>query len=343
MTQALKRSPINFRRLALIPKTQNAKGIALFLSTYVKLRRAGTGGHDDQVQPLLERLIALRAQDNPYWCWGYSFPWQTRTMIVPSAAPNLVCTTFAANALLDVYEDCRDSECLKMAVSAAEYLTEELYWSEGSAAGFGYPLRSLRNQVHNANFLAAALLARVYRHTGERKFLDPALSAARCSASKQHADGSWQYGESASQGWIDNFHTGYNLCALQRIARDAATAEFDPCIRRGYTFYRAHFFRGDGAVRYFHNRTYPIDIHCVAQAIITLLAFHNLDPDNFATASSVFQWTMKHLWDDEGFFYYRALRLCTIRTSYMRWSQAWMALAIASLLCEPRSDATTAV
>ena len=36
---------------------------------------------------------------------------------------------------------------------------------------------------------------------------------------------------------------------------------------------------------------------------------------------------MEHLWDDAGFFYYRVLRICTIRTSYMRWSQAWMFLA----------------
>ena len=38
---------------------------------------------------------------------------------------------------------------------------------------------------------------------------------------------------------------------------------------------------------------------------------------------------MKHMWDERGFFYYRVLRLGTIRTSYMRWSQAWMLLALA--------------
>jgi hypothetical protein len=41
---------------------------------------------------------------------------------------------------------------------------------------------------------------------------------------------------------------------------------------------------------------------------------------------------MKHMWDERGFFYYRVLRLCTIRTSYMRWSQAWMLLALSALL-----------
>ena len=342
LTQALKRSPFNIRGVAAIPKTQNPKAIALFLSTYVKLQNAGVGGHEDLIDTFIERLIALRSQGLPYWCWGYSFPWQTRTIIVPTASPNLVCTTFAANALLDVYERRKDSECLKMAVSAVEYLVNELYWTDGpSVAGFSYPLRSVRSQIHNANFLAAALLVRLYKHTGETKFLSPALSAARYSASKQHADGSWDYGEAPSQRWIDNFHTGYNLCALQNISRDTGSDEFDACIRRGFTFYRDHFFREDGAARYFHNRTYPIDIHCVAQSIITLLAFQRLHPDNATLANFVFDWAMNHMWNDKGFFYYRVLRLCTIRTSYMRWSQAWMALALASLLCDSLLCATS--
>jgi hypothetical protein len=218
-------------------------------------------------------------------------------------------------------------------VSAAEYLLDELYWSHGnSVAGFCYPLPSVRGQVHNANFLAAALLCRVYKHTGQDRFLDPALGAARCSAAKQRADGSWRYGEAPSQHWIDNFHTGYNLCALRAIGRYAETDEFESRIRHGFEFYRTHFFRDDGAARYFHNRTYPLDIHCVAQSIITLLAFKDLDSTSVELAQSVLRWAMKHMWDDRGFFYYRVLRLHTIRTSYMRWSQAWMLLAMATLL-----------
>src|ERR1041384_7135071 len=41
LTQALKRSPVNVRRLMLVPKTQNPKAIALFLSAFLKLSRIG--------------------------------------------------------------------------------------------------------------------------------------------------------------------------------------------------------------------------------------------------------------------------------------------------------------
>jgi hypothetical protein len=134
------------------------------------------------------------------------------------------------------------------------------------------------------------------------------------------------------QRWVDNFHTGYNLGALRSIARDTGTTEFDERIRRGLAFYKNHFFREDGAPRYFHNRTYPIDTHCAAQAIISLVEFKDLDPGNIPLAESVFRWTMKHLWDEQGFFYYRVLRTCTIKTSYMRWTQVWMFLALVALL-----------
>ncbi len=335
LTQLMKRSPFNLRPLLLVPKTQNPKGLALFLTALVKLSRLGLIDGEDLVAPMAERLVTLRSPNTPYWCWGYSFPWQTRTIVVPRGAPNLVCTTFVANALLDAYERYRDSRYLDMAVGAAEYILNELYWTEDdSRACFAYPIPSMRTEVYNANFLGAGLLCRVYKTSGERKFLEPALRVARCSAANQSNEGSWEYSESPTQRWIDNFHTGYNLCALRSIDRYAEIPEFESHARRGFEFYRKHFFRKDGAPKYFHDRTYPIDIHCVAQSIITLLAFRDLDEANVGAALSVFEWAMAHMWDERGYFYYRVLPFCTIKIDYMRWGQAWMLVALSTLLEE---------
>src|ERR1017187_849033 len=122
LTQALKRSPINIRQLLLIPKTQNPKAIALFLSALLKLDGIGHTDSNATVGLMIERLIALRSQGVPYWCWGYSFPWQTRTELVPCGAPNLVSTTFAANAFLDAYECQGNPRFLEIAASAAWYM-----------------------------------------------------------------------------------------------------------------------------------------------------------------------------------------------------------------------------
>jgi hypothetical protein len=49
-------------------------------------------------------------------------------------------------------------------------------------------------------------------------------------------------------------------------------------------------------------------------------------------AHSVFKWAMRNMWDNRGFFYYRVHRVGTVRTSYMRWSQAWMLVALSKLV-----------
>jgi hypothetical protein len=341
LTQLLKRSPFNIRALLAVPKTQNPKGIALFMGS---LLRAPQLGNQDAIAYLRNTLVALRSPGTEYWCWGYSFPWQTRTQLVPRATPNLVCSVFVGEALLDLLERRGDTEACAMATSTADYILNELYWSKGDdVAGLGYPLPAMRHQIHNANLLGAAFLVRVYGFTRKRKYLEAALKLARYSGSQQRADGSWAYGEQPTQQWVDNFHTGYNLCALRQIDRLLGTDEFEARIAQGFEFYRRHFFREDGAARYYHNNTYPIDIHCVAQSMITLLTLRDLNPENVALAGRVFEWSRRNMWSDRGFFFYRVLRGVKVRTPYMRWSQAWMLCALATWLGEFGSNGATSL
>lgn len=340
LTQLLKRSVFNIRPLLVVEPTQNPKALGLFLASTLKLAKVGLIDDTTAIESIVKDLELLRSRNSKYWCWGYSFPWQTRTLLVPRWQPNLVCTTFIADALLDAYEQTGESKYLEIASSGARFILDELYWTDGNnVAGFGYPLPSMRNNVHNGNLLGAALFCRVAKLSGEKLFIEPALRVARYSASRQQADGSWKYGEAPNQEWVDNFHTGYNLCALRGIGNALGTDEFEQRVHSGFAFYRSHFFREDGAARYFHNRTYPIDIHCVAQSVITLVYLKDLDAGNVAQAQSVLRWALKHMWDKEGFFYYRVLRGGTIRMPYMRWSEAWMLLAMTTLLSECNGNA----
>src|SRR3989475_10896663 len=63
LTQALKRSPVNIRRLLLIPKTQNPKAIALFLAACLKLSKLVAPSQEDRVGMMVEKLVALRSQN----------------------------------------------------------------------------------------------------------------------------------------------------------------------------------------------------------------------------------------------------------------------------------------
>lgn len=332
-TQALKRLPINLRPLLGVPESQNPKALGLFLMAFLKLSRQGLLRREELINTMVDRLIALRSPDTNYWCWGYSFPWQTRTVIVPRFAPNIVCTSFVANALLDAYEIQNDPKYLDMAINAGEYIVSTLYWTDSNGtASFSYPLPGLKSRVHNANFLAAALLCRLSRHSGRRKFLDAAVRTTRYSLRHQRDDGSWAYGEQGTQGWVDHFHTGYNLCALRAIGLAMETDEFEPCLSRGFEFYRRHFFLIDGAPKYFHNCVYPLDVHSAAQSLITLVSLRDLAEDNIQLADAVWKWTYLNLWNSAGCFYYQVRPYCVNRISYMRWSQAWMLLALTTVL-----------
>jgi hypothetical protein len=329
----MKHSPLNLRPILQVPKTHNPKAIALFLSALIKLSSIGLVREEDLITNLVTKLRALRSWGVAHRGWGYSFPWQTRTKIVPRGAPNLVCTVFTANALLDAFERNQDPECLAMADEASDLIVHELYWTQtGYEAGFGYPLPSIREHIHNANFLGAAFLCRIHRFNGKNRCLSAAFDVARFSASKQNSDGSWFYGESERTRWIDNFHTGYNLVGLHEISRLGQTPEFDLHLTKGLEYYINNFFREDGVPRYFHDRTYPIDIHCAAQSVITLLACGELNEICFPLAHRVLRWVVENMWCEKGYFFYQLHPLYKNKISYIRWSQAWMLLALSRIL-----------
>ncbi len=333
LTQALKRSPINLRPLLLIPGTQNPKGLALFLQSVMRLSKLGLIDDSDKlITTLAQGIEQLRSPNTSFWCWGYSFPWQARAKLIPAGTANLVCTLFVAEALLDLFEFSDNEHYLQMAVGAADFIVQQLYWTEGAVCSFAYPFPTSRTPIHNANLLAAAFLCRVSKLAGEEKYVAPALNAARYSVNRQVNDGSWLYGESDIYRWVDNFHTGYNLCGLRNIGGHLQTKEFEKSLSVGFEFYRTHFFSEDAAPKYFHNRLHPIDVHCVAQSIITLLELKDLHPDNLDLARKVFAWTLANLHDAEGYFYHQKLSFTTVKIPYMRWGQAWMLLASSLLL-----------
>jgi hypothetical protein len=331
LTQGIKRCPVNLRPFLLVPRSINPKGVALFLSSITKLDRIGAVHADGEIRSLTGQLLDLRSPEHQYSCWGYNFDWQTRHKLVPAGSPNIICSTFSGNALLDAEERISGSVCRAAALSAAEFITDVLAWRPGkSIACISYtPL--WRSEIHNANLLGAAFLCRVGRITGQKRFTELGLDAARYSTEKQRADGSWPYGEALRQGWIDNFHTGFNLLALKSVKENARTDAFDPAIRSGLSFYKRHFFCDDGAPKYYHDAVYPIDIHSIAQSIITLIAFAD-DETNLALARKVLSWGLANMRSAGGFFYYQKHRLYTNRIPYMRWAQAWMMLALATYL-----------
>jgi hypothetical protein len=329
--QLMKRLPFNLRPLFLISPEENPKGLAVFSSALLKLAESGSLDDDETIKSLLQKMIDLRTSRSAYHCWGYNFDWQNRIFFLPRFSPNIICTTFAGNALLDAYSRYSDVKYLNMAVSAGNFLLNGLYISgSGDEICFSYTPYE-RDYVHNANLLGAAYLGRLYSITGKRNFLEPASAAVRFTVRRQQADGSWPYGENKIQQWTDNFHTGYNLLALKRFSEYTGSTEYNENIRKGFSFYLNNFFTEEGLPKYYPNSLYPIDIHSISQSIITLVEFRNLDEGNIDLALNIFAWALKEMKSEEGYFYFQIQRHYKNRIPFARLSQAWMLLSLSVL------------
>lgn len=338
MIQGIKRSPINIRPILMIPKQQNPKGIALFCSALIKLANIGLYHEDRLILSLLDRLLELRSPARSFYCWGYNFPWQNRIILIPRYEPNIIASTFAGNALMDAYERYRDQKFLDSAVSTAHFLLKELNITRaGDDICFSYTPYD-QTVIHNANFLGAALLARLYRETKENIFLDYSLKALRFSVNRQNQDGSWFYGADRTQRWIDNFHTGYNLVAINKFKTYVDIVNLENTVQRGYKYYLDHLFTKEGLPKYYHNQLYPIDIHSLSQSLITLIHLEHLDVASLDRAHFIFRWTIANMLDKKGYFYFQIQRLYKNKISYMRWSQAWMLYAM-SVFAEKLANA----
>lgn len=331
-TQLMKRSPINFRPLLRVPKTENPKGCALACSSLVSLSQLGLIADNSLLVERIGTLLRLRSTYSTYSCWGYNFDWQSRNFLVPAYTPNVICTTFAGNALLDAHQVLRDPSLINIAQSTADFIIKGLnIYRENGGQCFSYtPLDHAR--VHNANLLAAAFLVRLSRLTGRTELGVSGELAVRYSLSKQNPDGSWWYGEDPSQHWIDNFHTGYNLIALRHVSEIILDNRIRYALKRGFKFYIEHFFGRNSAPRYYHNRTWPVDVHSVAQSIITLCELAELDKRADRHVRNVFIWAIRNLADRRGFFYYQKHMLFLNRIPYLRWGQLWMLLALSKLI-----------
>ena len=351
-TQVFKRSPINLRVLARVPVERNSKGTALFaLAALADFRARRTKDAETKVRALLNDLAAMRLGGWSGAAWGYNFDWQGRAFYAPKNTPTIVPTAFAARAFIEAARAFGDEEYLKMARSACDFILRDLRRSEGSGdAGnaevcWSYtPIDTTR--VFNASLLAAETLASVAALTGEEDLREWAVRGARYVVRRQRTDGSWAYGAAEFQSWADNFHTAFVLTSLSRIIEagniiessesnsdDAAYRnEFVVAVRRGYEFWRERFFLADGWPKYYHDKLYPADAHSAGAAVAALVELRWLDSDALKLAEKIARWAINELRDGRGFFYYQRRRFYTVRTPYMRWSQAWMLYALARLL-----------
>lgn len=334
LIQAGKRfAGLRVRQALKIPPSRNPKALGLCLSAYCDLAQAG---YDISAEAtwLKDELIRLRSPHEAEYCWGYDWDYVSlRGTRLPAFSANCIASYFCGTAMVEMGKVFGDSEALGIAESTARFLATRLNRSFESPDElcFSYTPGD-KTQIYNSSALAAVFLARIGSLRGDQGYLSLAQKAMVFLQRGQLESGGWYYGRLRRQHWIDGFHTSYNLCALldyQQITGDRA---FQEAMLLGHRYYKATFFTNDGAPKYFHDRTFPIDIHACAQAILHFIAFSSIDPEALGLAWRTYRWTIRDLAAPEGAFYYQRHRHWTNCALYMRWGQAWMLHALAKLL-----------
>jgi rhamnogalacturonyl hydrolase YesR len=151
------------------------------------------------------------------------------------------------------------------------------------------------------------------------------------------------YGAASKYQWNDNFHTGYNLDCLKRYITATGDMTFTDNLQKGFEYFKQYFFEPDGRPRYYDTATYPTDSQCAGQAIDTLTFFADDDPDALPLAVKVANWTIDHMQDRDGHFYYRDLGWMMAKTPMLHWGQGTIFKALSHLLLRLRQPSAGVV
>ena len=343
--QTVKRSAENLRPKLKIEKGVNAKGIALFaLAELSRYRATNESKHAENSKKLLKKLLSLKIEiQNPKskiqnrTAFGYNFDWQSRAFFAPQGTPTIVPTAFAACALLEAYGIFKTPEYLTAAQETCRFIVADLNRpvESGDEVCFSYtPLDS--SVIYNASLLAAETLASVGTLARNREYINLSEKAARFVVRRQRADGAWAYGSKIRHGWVDNFHTAYILLSLFRLQKTISNlrGETEAAIENGLNFWLGNFFLADGTPKYYDRETFPVDIHSASAAIVALCELNEIDARCLPLAKKVADWTIENMRAAQGFFYYQKRKTQTVKTPFIRWSQAWTAYALARLIEE---------
>jgi hypothetical protein len=330
--QLIRQSPVNLRPLMGVHAEDSTKGRGYMAWGYLlRYRLSGEKRYLDKAVSCLRWLDEHKVARFRHHSWSNHFDFVSRGGGYTKDDPIIVWTGLIGHAFVEAFEVAHDRWFLEIAESVCDWIMELPREATDRGDCVSY-LADRQSSIHNANLLGASILARTAKHNGNKQYLQVARSAIEYSCSRQRPDGSWWYAEAPTYHWIDNFHTGYNLESLKVYIESTGDEEFRPNLARGLEFFTRHFFEESGRPKYYHTRTYPVDIQCAAQAIDTLASFSDYDSTCLELAKRVATWTIRSMQDPKGYFYYRQYPAMKAKIPMLHWGQATMFKALAQLL-----------
>jgi Txe/YoeB family toxin of Txe-Axe toxin-antitoxin module len=339
--QLNKSLPLNIRGILRIKKGIHIKGMGLFASAFLKLfRKVGDIDFLEEAVFCLDFLKKKSLKGNySGHCWGDYFEYQPAKgtlMANTTNTPDIINTVVCASAFLDHYKITGSKESLAIAESSRNFIVDTLYVNNNEKAFFKYTPTSETSAItYNASTHGAAFLSRINMYVEDKKSSEIATKVMDHIISKQKPNGAWYYSESDGREVMQiDFHQGFIMDDLYCFIKhtQSANGKYMKALLKGAEFYRNEQFLPDGRAKWRWPAVYPIDIHNQAQGIITFSKLSKIKDEYFDFAEKIASWTITNMQNERGEFYYRKGRYLTNRIPYMRWAQAWMMLALGTLL-----------
>jgi hypothetical protein len=328
--QVIRRLPIDIRRILKIKKGINPVTLGLSVQAFTYLCNVypdKKAEYIESIEKLKYQLTELKSSGFSGYCWGYDFDWEARYASIGAFKPTVVATGMITNGLYKYYKYSGDETIYKICSSAGDFVLKDLNRIyEKDKFCFSYSPFD-KQIVFNATMKAARILAQA------GKQIDKAKKTVEFVMENQNEDGSWAYSKGDSREWVDNFHTGYILDCLKEYMDLTKDESIKSGLEKGVRYYVNNFFYDNMIPKYYSNSLYPIDSTSVAQSILTLCRFGYLD-----LAENVVEWTFENMYSGKGYFYYQKHKYYTNKISYMRWSNAWMFLALSYFLYRKQND-----
>jgi hypothetical protein len=310
--------------------------MGLFLKAYCNLyRKTGDKAYLDKAKWSFDWLTANYSKGYSGMAWGYNFPWASSSEYKEPFLPSVVVTQHVVDGIHAYYELTKDPQAQDVIVRAAKYVNNDIPVTEfDDGISFAYTHQS-KGACYNASLHAAEILLKaclVQGHTPDTRI----EQAASFVLSRQKADGSWYYSlnpENNTERKQIDFHQGFVLVSLHNIRKQGGILpdEISRSITKGLEFYKNEQFFSNGRSMWRLPKKWPVDIHNQAQGIITFSLLKGYHQEYLDFAKTIARWTIENMQDKTGYFYYRKYPLFINKIPFIRWSQAWMLLALSGL------------
>jgi len=336
--QIQKRNPVNIRGMIGIRKGINPKGMGLFLKAYsILYKKTLNKKYLEKADFIFEWLKKNYSIGYSGHAWGYNFDWASPGSYLKAYTPSVVVTSFVIDGIFEYYKIKESKEASDIIKSSACYIINDIpitHFNEGIS--FSYTHLS-KGCCYNASLLAAEVLAKKDFINNTSEYTSLVNEAIDYVISRQLPDGRWNYSfntETGKERTQIDFHQGFILVSLDQLNRLMGSARRDitESVKKGLLFYRNNQFLETGRALWRFPFKWPVDIHNQSQGIITFSRLKKYGNDYLSFSRKIANWTVMNMRSDKGYFYYRKNPFFTNKISYMRWSQAWMMLALAELI-----------